>query len=44
MNKEITNQVYQYIDDHREDIVKDLMDVVRIESVTHNGDPIKPFG
>lgn len=44
MNDAVLKGVYQYIDDHQEDIVSDLMSVVRIESVTRDGDAVRPFG
>lgn len=44
MNKEVLDKVYQYIDDHRDDIIDDLIKVARIESVTNEKSEVKPFG
>ena len=44
MDKAIIEKVNSYIDAHREDIVKDLAAVASIESVSLEGDEVKPFG
>ncbi|MCR4634305.1 MAG: Sapep family Mn(2+)-dependent dipeptidase [Erysipelotrichaceae bacterium] len=44
MNKEYTQAIYDYIDGHRNDIVSDLIDVCRIESVSIDDSDVKPFG
>ncbi len=44
MNEAVLNKLYQYIDEHQEDTIRDLMSIVRIESVTRDGDAVKPFG
>ena len=44
MNKETMNQLYQYIDDNKDNIIKDLMAIASIESVSRDGDAVKPFG
>ncbi|MBQ1810486.1 MAG: Sapep family Mn(2+)-dependent dipeptidase [Erysipelotrichaceae bacterium] len=44
MNKEYTQAIYDYIDSHRNDIVSDLIDVCRIESVSLDHSDVKPFG
>ena len=44
MNKEYLDSIYQYIDDHRDDIIEDLIKVCRIESVTNEHSDVKPFG
>ena len=44
MNKEVLEQVYQYIDDNKDAIIEDLMKVARIESVTNENSDVKPFG
>ena len=45
MNNERTLQdVFQYIDNHREDIIKDLCDISSIKSVSDASSDVKPFG
>lgn len=44
MNEELVKGLCQYIDDHQEDIINDLIAICRIESVTDNNAEIKPFG
>lgn len=44
MNSTVIEKVNSYIDAHREDIVRDLAAVSSIESVSLEGDEIKPFG
>lgn len=44
MYKDYLDKIYAYIDEHRDSIVSDLMDVARIESVSIDDSDIKPFG
>ena len=44
MYKDYLDKVYQYIDDHRDAIIEDLIKVCRIESVTNENSDVKPFG
>ena len=38
------DQVYQYIDEHREEIIQSLIDICKIKSVSDDKSEIQPFG
>ena len=44
MNNEIIEKLNSYIDAHKDEIVDDLAKVASIESVSLDGDSVKPFG
>ncbi len=44
MNEKLIEKLNSYIDENRDNIVKDLMAVSSIESVSLEGDPVAPFG
>lgn len=44
MNSTVIEKLNKYIDAHRDDIVSDLAAVASIESVSLEGDEVKPFG
>ena len=44
MNEKLIEKLNSYIDENRDNIVNDLIAVSSIESVSLEGDPVKPFG
>ena len=44
MDKNVLEKVNAYIDEHRDDIIADLMDVSSMRSVTDANSDVKPFG
>ena len=44
MNQKIIDELNSYIDANRDNITADLAAIASIESVSLDGDPVKPFG
>ena len=44
INEKTLQSVFEYIDNHREDIIKDLCDISSIKSVSDASSDVKPFG
>ena len=44
IDKNVLEKVNAYIDEHKDDIIADLMDVASIRSVTDATSDVKPFG
>ena len=44
INEKTLQSVFEYIDNHREDIIKDLSDISSIKSVSDASSEVKPFG
>lgn len=44
MEQKQLEKIYQWIDEHQEAMIKDLMDIASIESVSQDDSSVKPFG
>ena len=44
IDKNVLEKVNAYIDEHKDDIIADLMDVASIRSITDATSDVKPFG
>ncbi len=44
ISEKVLNAVYEYLDEHQDDIIKDLCDVVSIKSISDASSDIKPHG
>lgn len=44
INEKVLNDIYEYLDAHQDDIIKDLSDIASIKSVSDASSDIKPHG